>query len=341
MLRFQGAQGAPYPSAPGRDVPDTAAFLAAPPAAFVRPGPRVRHGVLREPGQARTALDSARSATADAVGRARTDLRSARSGAAAAPWIAPATVGIVLVLVFACSVLQVITGGPFVALDWPLREWVYEHRAQGWGEMLLEVQAFLTGERWATVPIVMGTAAVAAYRQGRMRPLYAVMAGLATIAAIGYPVKFGLGRSSPVYGVDVLNFAGGQAFPSGHAANTAFTFTMVVFLLYGTAGLRPDPYRFRRGLRYVAALLAVSGPLVLLMGYHWFSDIPAGWLMGFIALCVSLTVLHWPRAAKGEEAREPRPAPHRTERHAEPPHAARGSRRHRSASRPAVTRRVR
>ncbi|WP_460706821.1 phosphatase PAP2 family protein [Myceligenerans halotolerans] len=209
------------------------------------------------------------------------------------PWVAPATVGVVLVLAFVWMVLQVISAGPFIAWDWVAREWVYARRAQGGAATFLEVQAFVTGERWATVPVVMGASALVAYRRGGLRPLYAVIAGLATIAAIGYPVKFGLGRSSPVTGVDLLH-AGGQAFPSGHAANTAFTATMVVFLLYGSAGLRPDPRRFRRGVVVVVALLAVNGPLVAWMGYHWLSDIPAGWLMGFIAVCVSLTVLHWP-----------------------------------------------
>ncbi|MBE1877681.1 phosphatase PAP2 family protein [Myceligenerans pegani] len=247
------------------------------------------------------------------MSRVRADLGSARSGAVTQPWIAPATVGVVLVLAFVWMVVQVISAGPFIAWDWVAREWVYARRAQGGMATFLEVQAFVTGERWATVPVVMGAGALVAYRRGGLRPLYAVMAGLATIAAIGYPVKFGLGRSSPVTGVDLLQ-AGGQAFPSGHAANTAFTATMVVFLLYGSAGLRQDKRRFRRGVVVVVALLAVSGTLVAWMGYHWLSDIPAGWLMGFIAVCVSLTVLHWPeRAAAGpgdEPGHGPEPEPH-------------------------------
>lgn len=275
--QFQGAQGTSYPGV-GTDVPDTRTFTVIDPA---------RGTATTRPGATRAAV----SAVVDHV---RTDLGTVRPGTLAAPWIAPAAAGVLLVLAFAWSVFQVVTAGPFVAWDWITREWVYAHRAQGAAELFLEVQAFVTGERWATVPVVMGTAAWVAYRQNWLRPLYAVMAGLATIAAIGYPVKFGLGRSSPVLGIDILH-AGGQAFPSGHAANTAFTATMVVFLLYGSAGLRPDRGRFRRGVLCVGGLLTVTGVLVLLMGYHWLSDIPAGWLMGFIAVSVSLTVLHWPR----------------------------------------------
>ncbi|MBL0886969.1 phosphatase PAP2 family protein [Myceligenerans indicum] len=279
MLRFQGAQGAPYGAVAGRGLPDAGALPATDPA---------QRAAAAEPAGARR--------VADVVGRVRTDLRSARSGAVAQPWIAPATIGVVLALTFVWMVLQVVSAGPLVAADAAAREWVYAHQARGGMATFLEVQAFVTGERWATVPVVMGVAALVAHRRGRMRPLYAVMAGLVTIGAIGYPVKFGLGRSSPVTGIDMLH-AGGQAFPSGHAANTAFTATMVVFLLYGSAGLRPDPHRLRRGMAAVAALLAVSGPLVAWMGYHWLSDIPAGWLMGFLAVCVSLTALHWPDLA--------------------------------------------
>lgn len=254
-------------------------------------------------------------AAAPAVAHPGTDIARARAAGAALlragiarvvaarAWGTPAAVGVLLALVFAGMVLQVIAAGPFVAWDAAGRDWVYAHRAQGAMVTFLDVQAFVTGERWATVPVVMGVGAVLAHRRGTLRPLYAVMAGLATIAAIGYPVKFGLGRSSPVTGVDLLH-AGGQAFPSGHAANTAFTATMVVFLLYGSAGLRPDRRRFRRGIGFVVALLAVSGTFVAWMGYHWLSDIPGGWLMGFIAVCVSLTVLHRPERAAGRDAEQ-------------------------------------
>ncbi|GAA1868213.1 phosphatase PAP2 family protein [Myceligenerans crystallogenes] len=289
MLRFQGAQfqGASYPAGPGEDDLSGGRFVVI--------DRTLTATSVTEPGATRAAV----SAVADHV---RADLRTVRHGTLAESWVAPAATGVLLVLAFAWAVFQVAAAGPFVAWDQISREWVYAHRATGFAEALLEFQAFVTGERWVTVPVAMGVAALVAYRQHWLRPLYAVTAGLATIAAIGYPVKFGLGRSSPVTGLDVLH-AGGQAFPSGHAANTAFTATVVVFLLYGSAGLRPDREKFRRGVLYVGGLLGVTGVLVLLMGYHWLSDIPGGWLMGFIAVCVSLTVLHWPRRA-GDEARE-------------------------------------
>lgn len=284
MLRTQGADSAPHGDAPKQGLQNTSA----PSAPRNRPVPAPPPFPLL----AAPEFSGARTTTAIAH-RTGTDVVSVRAGALAQAWVTPAAIGVVLALTFVWMVLQVISAGPFIAWDWAAREWVYARRAQGGWVTFLEVQAFITGERWATVPVVMGTAALLAYQRGRLRPLYAVMAGLATIAAIGYPVKFGLGRSSPETGVDLLH-AGGQAFPSGHAANTAFTATMVVFLLFGSAGFRPDQRRFRRGVAFVVALLAVSGPLVAWMGYHWLSDIPGGWLMGFIAVCVSLTVLHWP-----------------------------------------------
>ena len=236
------------------------------------------------------------------TGNVRARIRAAVLAVDSQRWMTPAAIGVLLSVGFAWTTVQVVVGGPLVAWDWEIREWVYDRRAQGAYAQFLAVHAFITGERWVTVPIVMGTAAYVAYRQGRLRPLYAVISGLAVIAAIGYPVKFGLGRSGPQAGFDLLH-AGGQAFPSGHAANTAFTVTMVVFLLYGSAGARPDRRLFRRGVVVIALLLAESGTFVLLMGFHWLSDIPCGWLMGFIAVCVSLTVLHWPRR------HEPRPVP--------------------------------
>jgi membrane-associated phospholipid phosphatase len=101
--------------------------------------------------------------------------------------------------------------------------------------------------------------------------------------------------------MDVLH-AGGQAFPSGHAANTFFTGFFILCLLFAHGGLRPNVVTLRKLIPVVGVVVAVAGALMSWLDYHWLSDIPGGWLLGFIACMVALSVLRAPR-----REREPEP----------------------------------
>jgi membrane-associated phospholipid phosphatase len=217
------------------------------------------------------------------------------------------------VLVFAFLIWQVVVRGPFIAWDWQFHYYVDAHHPVGWEKVFLDIVASVTGERMFTIPMVGGTALYVAWKQGgpgslwriaTRRPVLAVLAGLATIASIGYGTKFGLGRTGPHHNMDVLH-AGGQAFPSGHAANTFFTGFFILCLLFAHGGLRPSVSRLRKLIPVVGVIVAIAGALMSWLDYHWLSDIPGGWLLGFIACMVALSVL---RAPRRERERAPAPA---------------------------------
>lgn len=60
----------------------------------------------------------------------------------------------------------------------------------------------------------------------------AIGAGLATIFFMGYAIKFGLARTPPADGIDMLH-GDGQAVPSGHTANATFTWIILVVVWLG------------------------------------------------------------------------------------------------------------
>jgi membrane-associated phospholipid phosphatase len=222
-------------------------------------------------------------------------------------WRSSVVAAVIAAAVFAFLIWQVVVRGPFIAWDWQFHYYVDANHPVGWEKTFLDVVASITGERMFTIPAVGGTALYVARKQGgpgslrnllTRRPVLAVLAGLATIASIGYATKFGLGRTGPHHNMDVLN-AGGQAFPSGHAANTFFTGFFILCLLFAHGGLNPSISRLRKLIPVVAVIVMIAGALMSWLDYHWLSDIPGGWLLGFIACMVALSVLRGRSPAVG------------------------------------------
>lgn len=225
-------------------------------------------------------------------------------------WRSAMVAAVIAIIVFALCIWQVIVRGPFIAWDWQFHYYVDSHHPMGWEKAFLDIVASVTGERLFTIPMVGGTALYVAWRQSRggslwrlvvRPPVLAVLSGLATIAVIGYGTKFGLGRTGPHHNMDVLH-AGGQAFPSGHAANTFFTGFFILCLLFTESGLSPNLGRLRKLIPVVAVIVMVAGALMSWLDYHWLSDIPGGWLLGFISCMVALAVLRSTRHRQLREA---------------------------------------
>ncbi|PSL02485.1 undecaprenyl-diphosphatase [Haloactinopolyspora alba] len=209
-------------------------------------------------------------------------------------WLPSVATGLIAAALLALMTWQVVARGPFIAWDWPLHVYVDARHPDGWVKLVLDSIASLGGQRLYTLPIIVGVGAWVSYRQRRIRPLVAIGAGLATVFFVGYWIKFDLARTPPASEQDILHGVG-QAFPSGHTANATLTWCLIVIVLLGAQGLRPDPVRFRRWLAVALVIVFVSGALMTLLDYHWLSDIPGGWMLGLLALMVSVTVLRAPR----------------------------------------------
>jgi membrane-associated phospholipid phosphatase len=224
-------------------------------------------------------------------------------------WWASAVVSALLAAgVLALMTWQVTARGPFIAWDWSVHEYVDPHVPDGWALIVIDEVSNVGGNRLYTVPILVGVGAWIAYRQHRFRPLIAVVSGLATIFFVGYGIKFGLARTPPADGIDILH-GGGQAFPSGHTANATFTWIFLVVVLFGARGLRPDRRRLWRWLPVGVAWILITSAVMVLLDYHWLSDIPGGWALGALAASVAGLVLYAPAARRtGRTGECPSPA---------------------------------
>jgi membrane-associated phospholipid phosphatase len=210
----------------------------------------------------------------------------ARLSTANAWWLpyaagAAAAAGTLLLMVW-----QVVVRGPLVTLDWSVHEVLTEHVPTGAGQAFLDTLA-RAGQRWLTLPLLLALGAWVSWRQRRLRPMLAVLAGLGSAYLVGKTIKDGLGRTPPYKDVDILHGVG-EAFPSGHAANAAMTWALISIMLFGARGVWPNRERLRIGLVISAGLSALVGSIMVVMDYHWLSDIPGGWMVGLFSLMLAL-----------------------------------------------------
>lgn len=215
-------------------------------------------------------------------------------------WWLPYAAGAALsALVLAVMVWQVVVRGPFIALDWRVHE-IFAPRVPEGGLKIAFETLSRPGQRWLTLPLLLVAGAWVGWRQRRLRPLLAVFAGLGSAFLVGKTIKDALARTPPYRDVDILHGVG-EAFPSGHTANATMTWALLTLLLVGSRGLRPDDRWRRRGLLISAMLLLIVSTAVVVLEYHWLSDIPGGWAVGVFALMVALLVLGPPVASSAED----------------------------------------
>lgn len=225
--------------------------------------------------------------------------RFARLSTANAWWLpyaagAAAAAGALLLMVW-----QVVVRGPLVTVDWSVHEVLTEQVPTGAGQALLDTLA-RPGQRWLTLPLLLALGAWVSWRQRRVRPMLAVLVGLGSAYLVGTTIKGGLARTPPYKDVDILHGVG-EAFPSGHAANAAMTWALISIMLFGARGVWPNRERLRIGLVVSAGLSVLVGTIMVVMDYHWLSDIPGGWMVGLFSLMLAL-IAFGPRPSDEDES---------------------------------------
>jgi membrane-associated phospholipid phosphatase len=218
-------------------------------------------------------------------------------------WWLPYTAGAAVAAgVLALMVWQVVVRGPLVAADWPLHELLTTRVPDGAGKVILDSLA-RPGQRWLTLPLLLASGTWVSWRQRRVQPMLAVLVGLGTAYLVGKAIKGGLSRTPPYKDVDILHGVG-EAFPSGHAANVVMTWALISVLLFGARGVWPNRRRLNLGLAVSAGLTVLVGAIMVVMDYHWLSDIPGGWVVGLLALMLALIALGPSPSAEDERARD-------------------------------------
>ena len=99
--------------------------------------------------------------------------------------------------------------------------------------------------------------------------------------------KYGLGRTKPKEGFDLLH-AGGMSYPSGHASNAILIWGMVAYLIYRYAHV--NRYQGRLASAGVGLLALTVCVVSLLRNTHWFSDLFGGLLLGGSLLVLIIAI---------------------------------------------------
>jgi len=140
------------------------------------------------------------------------------------------------------------------------------------------------------VLVVVGltSAGVVGLRSRRSLLPVALLATFATSAGLVTLLKIIVGRPRPPADLVIGVPAGSDAFPSGHTTNGSVVYLLAALLLALTV-TRPA---VRRVLLSTGLVLALSiGWSRLYLGFHWFSDVIAGWLLAAASVSTAMTVI--------------------------------------------------
>lgn len=195
-----------------------------------------------------------------------------------APWV---VAGSVLLLVWVT--VDVIVTGPWYRADIAIADWVdtVDLRGKTVPNAILWLLA-QTGGRGAIL-MVVGALTLYVMRERRVwQPALRVAAALALLTVVVYALKLGLGRTAPGVGASIL-YADGLSYPSGHSANAVLWWGVAVWLVrsYGM-----QPWLVRTCTVLAVAAPAVTTVAMLLLNYHWLTDVVAGLALGVVLLRV-------------------------------------------------------
>ena len=197
----------------------------------------------------------------------------------AARWSAALFAGFLLIT------QQVIVNGPLIEID----KWIHNlDRPQFKG-----VSGFIIrrlddlGLRGVTATALLIAAFYIARRFKTLRPLNLAILSLICLNVVVGLFKFGLGRTKPKVGIDLLHF-GGMSYPSGHASNALLTWGVLAYLIYRYAHV--DRYRGRLASAGVAAISLTVCTVSLIRDTHWFSDLLGGLFIGASLLVLVIAV---------------------------------------------------
>lgn len=187
----------------------------------------------------------------------------------------------VSLLVTGWITLDVLLGGWWVTVDDRVSETMRRIgvRDAFWSKAGVYVFTQL-GARGTILVLFVPFVLVLAWRRQSWQPLLRFVVALGLLTVTIYALKYGVGRSAPpVHEIRT----DGSSYPSGHAPNSV--------LMWGLAGWLAVEYDLPARIQTVIGKLRYAAPLLtcaamLLLDYHWLSDLVAGVAIGVILLRV-------------------------------------------------------
>jgi undecaprenyl-diphosphatase len=186
---------------------------------------------------------------------------------------------------FAHIVEDYLTGDPIVRWDLHFATWLHEHASH---PLVRILEAVTLAGNAAVLGLVVVAAALVLLRRSRSSEAAVLAIAFVGAAVLNALVKLIFHRDRPELGFVHLDT---YSFPSGHAAVSSATFTVMAYLL-------ARHYRSTRTRVLIALAAAVAIALVgfsrLYLGAHYLSDVLAGFSFGlaWATLCL-LTYTAW------------------------------------------------
>jgi undecaprenyl-diphosphatase len=213
-------------------------------------------------------------------------------------WLLAGVVVALSVGLFVLIAEDVLDGGGLISRDRAVLGWFVENRTETWitiaravstmGSFVVLAAVGVVGFGllwWRRVSLFLAAAPVVAVCIGSLT---------ATVA------KSAFGRDRPPVSVRAVTVSL-QAFPSGHATNSAAFFLSAALVL----GLAVASSRRAKVVLVLAAagLAGCVGISRLVLGVHWLSDVVAGWALG-TAVAVAVVMVAWWLAARRASKRK-------------------------------------
>jgi membrane-associated phospholipid phosphatase len=180
---------------------------------------------------------------------------------------------------------QVLISGPLLKLDQAIHD-AERPELEGFTGFIIRRIDDL-GLRGLTASVLLVAAFYIARRFKTWRPLNLAILSLIFLNLVVGLFKFGLGRTKPKIGIDLLH-AGGMSYPSGHASNALLSWGVLAYLIYRYAHV--DRYRGRLASTGVALVSLSVCVVSLIRDTHWFSDLLGGLFVGASLLVLIIAV---------------------------------------------------
>lgn len=180
---------------------------------------------------------------------------------------------------------EVVDNDGIAGLDLPLLDWsvsTRSPRADTWVTWFTQLGGPVGGAILASLLVLVVTVL---WRSPT--PLYVMLPALAGALLITIAGKELAGRARPPRSLAVPPYEASASFPSGHALNATVLAGLTAYLLMIWATRRLALV----SIGIVAATYAVAmGLSRVWLGHHWFTDVVAGWLLGFAWVLAVVTV---------------------------------------------------
>ncbi|WP_185759397.1 phosphatase PAP2 family protein [Kribbella jejuensis] len=180
-----------------------------------------------------------------------------------------------------------VEGDGLAAFDPQLTQAFFDHRSAALSKVAQAVTFF--GE----IPVLTAATVIVAVLlrivTRRWRPTAVLAAGMAGSAILTSVLKLVIGRHRPDSSFMLGAIINGFSFPSGHTLSGTCFFLLLAGLLWRSHAARG----LKIGGTVIAVVLSIAmGLSRVYLGYHWATDVVAGWTMALTWLCLLATAIH-------------------------------------------------